>query len=85
MVQRVFSPADVQGVAVGQKWLAAQLLDQVDNYLRIVWTQESKVPRLAKMDLDGSVFVLKINVGDARLTHKMIQLFQKIRSGIYLH
>ncbi|CDA62161.1 unknown [Clostridium sp. CAG:169] len=85
MVQCIFAASDIQGVAVGQERLAAQFFDQVHDDLCIVWAQIGKVARFAKMNFDSSVFVFKINVGNTCFPHQMIELFQKICSGIYLH
>ena len=65
MVQRVLASAHVQGVAVGQEGLAAQLLDHFDHHGGIVGTQIRQVARLAEVDLDGGILVGEINLADA--------------------
>ena len=64
MVQGVFAAAHIQGVAVGQEGLAAQLLDHFDHHGGIVGPQIGQVAGLAEVDLDGRVFVGEINLPD---------------------
>ena len=68
VVQGVFPAAHVQGVAVGEEGLAAQLLHQVGHHLGVVGPQEGQVARLAKVDFNGGVLVGKIDVANARRT-----------------
>ena len=62
VIQCVFPPAHVQGVAVGQKGLAAPLLHEIRYGLCPVGAQERQISRLAEMQLDRHEFILKVDV-----------------------
>ena len=74
MIQRIFASADIERVAVRQKRFAAQLLHDVDHRLCVIRAQVGKVARLAKVDFNCRIFILKINVGDARFFNQMRKL-----------
>ena len=76
MVQCVFPAAHIQGVAVGKEGFAPQFLHHISHHFGVIGPQEGQVPRLAEMDLDGGVFVLKVNVPDPRFLDELFQLLQ---------
>ena len=81
MLQGILSSAHVQRVAVCKEGAPSQLFDDIRHSLGIVGTQVGQIARLAKMDLDGRHFLLEINVPDARLSDKFLELSGKVRSG----
>ena len=78
MIQRVFSSAHIQGVAVGQKRLSAQLLHHLHHHGRIVGPQEGQISGLSEMDLNGRILVLEIDAADARRLYQPFQLLRKV-------
>ena len=72
MIECIFSSADIQSVAVGEEWTSTQFFYQINNNLCIVWTKICKVSRFTKVNLDCSIFVFKINVGNACFFDQMI-------------
>lgn len=77
MVERIGTAADIQRVAVGQKRLAAKLLDVVAHDLRPVWTQIGHVARLAEMNLYRDVFALEIDLLKAGFLHQALELVER--------
>ena len=63
MLQRIFAAARIHRVAVGQKRLSAQLLDEVGDDLGIVRAQKRQVAELAEVQLDGDEFAVKVDLG----------------------
>ena len=62
MIQRIFSGTDIQGVAVGQERLAAQLFHIVGHVLGKIGPQESQIAQFTEMNLDGNIFSGKIKL-----------------------
>ena len=73
MVERVFAPADVEGVAVGDEGFAAQLTHQVADGARVVGAQEGEVARLPEVQLDGDELALEVNAVNPGLEHQLAQ------------
>ena len=74
MVERIFAPADVERVAVGEEGLAAQLLDIVADCGGPVRAQEGEVARLAEVHLDGDELAVKVDALKASGLHEAAQL-----------
>ena len=82
VVKCIFSSADIQRIAVGQKRFAAEFFDNGCNGFGIVRTEKSEVARFAEMQLDGGVLVFKIDLVNTRRMHEPLELLQKIQSGL---
>ena len=82
VLQRVLAAAHIQGVAVGQKRPAAQLLDHIGHGLGVVGPQVSQVARLTKVDLDGNELALHIDLTDTRGADQLLQLIQQVHAGL---
>ena len=67
MIECILAPAHIERVAVGQERLAAVRLDVIGHGLGPVGAQESQIARLAKMQLDRSVLLVKIDCAHAGL------------------
>ena len=78
VVKRIFSSADIQGVAVGQEGLAAALPDKIRHRFRPVRAQECEVARLSEVQLDCRILVLEVNVAHPRRLHQSGQLLLEI-------
>ena len=76
VLQGVFPPPGVQGVAVGQERQAAQGLDHVGHPLGVVGPQVGQVARLPEVDLDGGHLVVKVDVADSGGADQLLQLVQ---------
>ena len=74
VLQRIFAAAGVKGVAVGQKRLAAQLLDHVGHRFGVVGAQKAQVAQLAEMHLDGDKLALHVDLFNAGLFHQPLEL-----------
>ena len=74
VVERVFTAADVERVAVGQKNAAAQRAHVVRHDPGVLRAQIGEVAQLAEVDLDGGVAVGKIDGLEARLLEQPVQL-----------
>ena len=82
VLERVLAAAHVERVAVREEGLAAQLLDHVGDSARIVGPQEAEVAQLAKVDLDGNELVLEVDLLDARLSDKSLELVELALLGV---
>ena len=78
MFERVFSAADIEGVAVGEEGHAALLLDMVRNDAGEVGTEEGKVAWLAEVKLDGGKLSVEGNIIDAGFSDEAVQLIQQV-------
>ena len=78
VVQGVFPPAYIQGVAVGQEGLAAPLLHEVCHGLGPVGPQKGQVAGLAEVQLDGRELVLKVDLAHTGGFHQTGQLLGQI-------
>ncbi len=78
MVERVFAPADVERVAVGQKGLAAALLDEVRDRFCPVRAQEREVARLAEVELDRGELFIEVDLVRARRLHQAGELLLEV-------
>ena len=78
VIQRIFSAAHIQCVAVGQKRLSAQLLHHLYHHCRIIGPQESQISGFSEMDFDGGILILKIDAADSRCLHQPFQLLRKV-------
>ena len=78
MIQRVFSSAHIQRVAIGQKRLSAQLLYHLHHHGRIVGPQECQISWLPEMDLNGRILVLKIDAANTCCPDQPFQLLRKV-------
>ena len=78
VIQRIFSAAHIQCVAVGQKRLSAQLLHHLYHHCRIIVPQESQISGFSEMDFDGGILILKIDAADSRCLHQPFQLLRKV-------
>ena len=78
VIQGVFPPADIQGVAVRQEGLAALVLHQIRHHLGPVGPQVGQVPRLTEVQLDGHVFVLQIHVPEPGGHHQPGQFLGQV-------
>ena len=65
MLQRVFTAARIERVAVGKERNAAKFLNNVRHCLRVVRTQIRKIPQLSEMHLDRDKFAVHINCADS--------------------
>ena len=74
MIQCVLAGADIHGVGIRQKGLAAQILDQIHHHPGIAGTQIGHVAQLAKVDLNGHILVLKIDFVHPRRQQQPCQL-----------
>ena len=77
MVEGVLAAADIEGVAVGQKDLAAELLHIVRDDLGVLRPQIREVAELAEVDLDRGVAVGEVDFFKTRLFHQAAQLLWK--------
>ena len=85
VVQGVFAPAHVQGVAVGQKGLSAQAFHHVGHGFGKVGPQIGQVARLAEMNFDGGEFILEIDLLHTGLAHQFFQLLLQIHARTAAH
>ena len=85
MLQRIFTPPYIEGIAVRQECLAALRLNYVHNNLGIIGAQIGQVARLAKMNLDGRILFLKVNIGHPRFFDQILQLLEQIHFGCRSH
>ena len=74
VIQGVLPGAHVEGVAVGEEGVAAQLLDIVGHVPGEVGAQEGQVAQLAEVDLDGHILPLEVNLIHARGLHELAEL-----------
>ena len=74
MLQGIFPGAGIHGVAVRQKRLAAQLLDQIHHRTGVVGPQIADVAQLAEVELDGDKLALHVDLVDSRFAHQLFQL-----------
>ena len=74
VLQGILAAARIQGVAVGQEGLAAQLLDHIGHSLGVVGTQETQVAQLAEVHLDGNELAVHIDLVNAGLLHQPLEL-----------
>ena len=77
MIQRIFPASHIQGVAVGEKWLAAQLFHHIRHRFGVIGAQVSQISRLAEVNFDGNVFFVKINGSDPRFFDQPFQFLRK--------
>ena len=75
VLQGVLPATRIEGVAVGEERLAAQLLHHIHHRSGVVGTQESQVARLAKVHFDGDEFSLKVDGIHACLADELLELF----------
>ena len=80
MLQRIFPAARIQCITVCQKRLAALLLTQICNNLRIIRTQECHIPKLTEMHLDRNKFSVHIDVFDACRDAELSELIKLARA-----
>ena len=80
MLQGVLAATHIQGIAVGQKGDAAQLLYHIGHCLGIVRPQEAQVARLPEVQLDGDKLLLHVDIADSRCADQPLQLFGEIVS-----
>ena len=78
MVQRIFAAPHIQRVAVCQKRAAAQLFHGVRNGLCKIGPQVRKVARFAEMDFDSGIFILKIDLSDARFEDQPLEFLLQV-------
>ena len=76
MLQRVFSGAGIEGVAVGQEGLAPQLLHQIRHRLGIVGPQKGQIAQLSKVHFDGGKFILEVDLTDAGPAEQFLQFLR---------
>ena len=62
VIQGILPGADIHGVAVRQEGLAAQLLHKIHHHPGIAGAQMGHVAQLTKVNLDGNVLVLEIDL-----------------------
>ena len=86
MVQGVFSPAHIQGIAVCEERLSAQFLHNVGNGFRVIGAEKRKVPGFPEMNLDRCIFSVKIYIRYARFFDEAFQLIEKavVESGAHV-
>ncbi len=77
VLQRVFPSAGVEGVAVGQKRLAAFGADDVHHRAGEVRAQKRKVARLTEVNLDGNETILKIDALDTCFFNEPLKLYRQ--------
>ena len=85
MVQRIFAAPHIQRVAVCQKRAAAQLFHGVRNGLCKIGPQVRKVARFAEMDFDSGIFILKIDLSDARFEDQPLEFLLQVRARQRTH
>ena len=78
MVKRIFTPADIQSIAVGQERFTAVCLDIIGNGLGPVGTQKRQVARLTKVQLDSRILFIKVQCAHARLIHQPPQFLLQV-------
>ena len=76
MIQSIFSAARIQGVAVGQKRHAAQIIAKIRHGLRVVRTKEGEISELTEMHFDRDEFSVHVNVFDPCGNAELFQLVQ---------
>ena len=86
MVQPVFAPADIKGVAVGEEGLTAPLLHEIRHGFRPVRPKEGQIARLPEMHFDGYIFFVEVNFAHTCGFHQacqlLLQVFPEIRPKI---
>ena len=78
VIQRIFPPAHIQGIAVGKKRLSAPLLNKVRHGFRPVGPQVRQIARLTKMQLDGHKLVIEVDLAHTRRFQQPRQLLLQI-------
>ena len=74
VLQRIFTAADVERVAVGQKRHAAAFFDHVGHGFGVIRTQKSEIAQFAEVELDGDKLSLKINLVKTGREQELFQL-----------
>ena len=85
VIERVFSSADIQRVAIGQKRFSAEIFYVVANGFRIIWAQICEIARFAEMNFDGGEFPVEIDRFKSGLLHQPFQLFQQTFTRFCAH
>ena len=78
MIQRILASADIQGVAVGEEGLAAQLLHEICHRLGPVGPQEGQIARFTKVHFDGHELPVEIDLAHPGGFHEAGQLLLEI-------
>ena len=76
MIQPILPSPYIQGVAVGEEGLAAQLLDDIRDGTGVVGAQKAQVAQLAKVNLDGDELVLKVDLLNTGATDEAFELVE---------
>ena len=74
VVEGILAAAHVEGVAVGEEGLAAELADEVDDDLDVIGAQVGRATRLAEVQLDRHELVVEVDGLDAGLAAEAIEL-----------
>ena len=74
MVQGVFAPAHIQGVAVSEEGHPAPGFYHLRHGLGEVGPQVGEVPGFAEVDFNGDEFLFHIDFADAGGVHELFQL-----------
>ena len=74
MIQGISPGTNIQGVAVGQEGLAAQILDDIHEDTGIAGAQVGHIAQFAEVDLDSHEFILEIDLVDAGGQNQPCQL-----------
>ena len=74
MFQGVFAAARIHGVAVGEKRLATEFLDQVDNRTGIIGAEIADIDQFSEMEFDGDELAFHVQLIDPRLADELLQL-----------
>ena len=76
MLERVFAATDIERVAVGEKGLAAQLLDDIRDGAGVVGAQKAQIAQLAKVNLNGDELVLKVDLLNTGATDEALEFVE---------
>ena len=78
VIQRILTTTHIQGITVGEERLAATFLNEIRHRLCPVGAQEGQVAGLTEMELDGYIFLVKVDLPHARRGHQAGQLLLQI-------
>ena len=81
MIQRILAAADIKRVAICQECFSTKLTNIVSDNFRILWTEIGKIAEFTKVNLYGSLLILKTDLFKSSLLHKPMQLLRKRLGG----
>ena len=81
MIQGILASAHIEGITVGEEYLSALFLNQVDDNFGIIRAKIGQVAGFTKMNFDRGILVFKIDLlQHPRFLYKTGQFLKKIFS-----